>query len=168
MDCVGEKRETHKAKGLANPSGSSNFYDHDFRCALWPCASLHVYIIALQPFASSAVSCSPSMASVPTAVPASILEVLGAWALRQSQTVPQRLVDAEKILEVLDTASLFDALMLSCPFRDRKNLSYLGGIRCSVEDVGSPAPYAGLSLPKRRPPSAARPCYIYLKPCKKL
>ena len=86
------------------------------------------------------------MASVPTAVPASILEVLGAWASRQSQTVPQRLVDAEKILEVLDTASLFDALMLSCPFRDRKNLSYLGGIRCSVEDVGSPAPYAGTEV----------------------
>ena len=28
--------------------------------------------------------------------------------------------------------------------------------------------HGGLSLPKRRPPSATRPCYIYLKPCKKL
>ena len=40
------------------------------------------------------------------------------------------------------TASLFDALMLCCPLRDRENLSYLGGIRCSVEDVGAPAPCA--------------------------
>ena len=78
---------------------------------------------------------SPGMASVPTVVPTSIFQVLDAWAALQPQPLSENLADIERLFEALDTASLFDALMLCCPFRDRKKLSYLGGIRCLAYEL---------------------------------
>ena len=44
----------------------------------------------------------------------------------------------------LNLAGLYKLLLAECSSRDRKDLSYLGGIRLSPEDVGWPAPYAAV------------------------
>ena len=50
----------------------------------------------------------------------------------------------EAIFERLDMLLLFETLMHSCSARDRKDLSYVGGIRLSAADLGYPAPYANV------------------------
>ena len=49
----------------------------------------------------------------------------------------------ERISELLDLSGLFSALLLH-PRRDRKSLSYTGGIRVSGLDFGYPCPYGAL------------------------
>ena len=69
----------------------------------------------------------------------SLLVAMEEWAAKQPAALP----DALEISELLDlSSSLFSALLLH-PRRDRKSLSYTGGIRVSGLDFGFPCPYGG-------------------------
>ena len=57
--------------------------------------------------------------------------------------LPDALEAVERISELLDLSGLFSALLLH-PRRDRKSLSYTGGIRVSGLDFGFPCPYGAL------------------------
>ena len=76
-------------------------------------------------------------------VPAAILQVLEVWARTQPAGLPMELAHVEAVFERLDMLSLFEMLMGQCSYRDRKSLSYEGGIRCSPEDLGHTVGYAG-------------------------
>ena len=54
------------------------------------------------------------------------------WAAKQPAALPDALQPVERISELLDLSGLFSAL----PRRDRKSLSYTGGIRVSGLDFG--------------------------------
>ena len=64
------------------------------------------------------------------------------WAAKQP-ALPDALEAVERISELLDLSGLFSALLLH-PRRDRKSLSYTGGIRVSGLDFGFPCPYGAL------------------------
>ena len=65
------------------------------------------------------------------------------WAAKQPAALPDALEAVERISELLDLSGLFSALLLH-PRRDRKSLSYTGGIRVSGLDFGFPCPYGAL------------------------
>ena len=73
-----------------------------------------------------------------------LLVAMEEWAAKQPAALPDALVGAvERISELLDLSGLFSALLLQ-PRRDRKSLSYTGGIRVSGLDFGYPCPYGAL------------------------
>ena len=65
------------------------------------------------------------------------------WAAKQPAARPDALEAVERVSELLDLSGLFSALLLH-PRRDRKSLSYTGGIRVSGLDFGYPCPYGAL------------------------
>ena len=65
------------------------------------------------------------------------------WAIWQPAALPDALEAVERISELLDLSGLFSALLLH-PRRDRKSLSYTGGIQVSGLDFGFPCPYGAL------------------------
>ena len=67
------------------------------------------------------------------------------WAAKQPAALPDALEAVERISELLDLSGLFSALLLH-PRRDRKCLSYTGGIRVSGLDFGYPCPCGALAL----------------------
>ena len=72
---------------------------------------------------------------------------LAIWHLseaRASQFQASSLHGVEAVWKRLDLAGLYKLLLAECSSRDRKDLSYLGGIRLSPEDAGWPAPYAAV------------------------
>ena len=77
--------------------------------------------------------------------PPAILAVMERWArLQPLAALPVDLHGVEAVWKRLDLAGLYKLLLAECSSRDRKDLSYLGGIRLSPEDVGWPAPYAAV------------------------
>ena len=56
--------------------------------------------------------------------------------------MPDSLADVECICENLRLGPLFEQLLDEVPRKQRKELSYLGGIRISCLDVGYPCPYS--------------------------
>ena len=75
-------------------------------------------------------------------VPPAILAVMERWQPLAALCVDLHGVEA--VWKRLDLAGLYKLLLAECSSRDRKDLSYLGGIRLSPEDVGWPAPYAAV------------------------
>ena len=73
----------------------------------------------------------------------SLLVAMEEWAAKQPAALPDALEAVERIAELLDLSGLFSALLLH-PRRDRKSLSYTGGIRVSGLDFGFPCPYGAL------------------------
>ena len=73
----------------------------------------------------------------------SLLVTMEEWAAKQPAALPDALEAVERISELLDLSGLFSALLLH-PRRDRKSLSYTGGIRVSGLDFGFPCPYGAL------------------------
>ena len=73
----------------------------------------------------------------------SLLVAMEEWAAKQPAALPDALEAVERISELLDLSGLFSALLLH-PRRDRKSLSYTGGIRVSGLDFGFPCPYGAL------------------------
>ena len=69
----------------------------------------------------------------------SLLVAMEEWAAKQPAALPDALEAVERISELLDLSGLFSALLLH-PRRDRKSLSYTGGIRVS----GLDCPYGAL------------------------
>ena len=67
----------------------------------------------------------------------SLLVTMEEWAAKQPAALPDALEAVERISELLDLSGLFSALLLH-PRRDRKSLSYTGGIRVSGLDFGFP------------------------------
>ena len=72
----------------------------------------------------------------------SLLVTMEEWAAKPA-ALPDALEAVERISELLDLSGLFSALLLH-PRRDRKTLSYTGGIRVSGLDFGFPCPYGAL------------------------
>ena len=72
-----------------------------------------------------------------------LLVAMEEWAAKQPAALPDALEAVERISELLDLSGLFSALLLH-PRRDRKSLSYTGGIRVSGLDFGYPCPYGAL------------------------
>ena len=72
-----------------------------------------------------------------------LLVAMEEWAGKQPAALPDALEAVERISELLDLSGLFSALLLH-PRRDRKSLSYTGGIRVSGLDFGFPCPYGAL------------------------
>ena len=70
----------------------------------------------------------------------SLLVAMEEWAAKQ---LPDALEAVERISKLLDLSGLFLALLLH-PRRDRKSLSYTGGIRVSGLEFGFPCPYGAL------------------------
>ena len=68
-----------------------------------------------------------------------LLVAMEEWAAKQPAALPDALEAVDRISELLDLSGLFSALLLH-PRRDRKSLSYTGGIRVS----GHPCPYGAL------------------------
>ena len=60
----------------------------------------------------------------------SLLVTMEEWAAKQPAALPDALEAVERISELLDLSGLFSALLLH-PRRDRKSLSYTGGIQVS-------------------------------------
>ncbi|CAE7268528.1 cal-1, partial [Symbiodinium sp. CCMP2456] len=58
--------------------------------------------------------------------------------------LPDSLRDVETIWEHLDLAALWSSLLERHDRKERKKLSYFGGIRTSTDDVGSPCPYGNV------------------------
>ena len=73
----------------------------------------------------------------------SLLVTMEEWAAKQPAALPDALEAVERISKLLDLSGLFLALLLH-PRRDRKSLSYTGGIRVSKLDFGFPCPYGAL------------------------
>ena len=72
-----------------------------------------------------------------------LLVAMEEWAAKQPAALPDALEAVERISELLDLSGLFSALLLH-PRKDRKSLSYTGGIRVSGLDFGFPCPYGAL------------------------
>ena len=70
-----------------------------------------------------------------------LLVAMEEWAAKQPAALPDALEAVERIS--LDLSGLFSALLLH-PRRDRKSLSYTGGIRVSGLDFVFPCPYGAL------------------------
>ena len=77
-----------------------------------------------------------------------LLVAMEEWAAKQPAALPDALEAVERISELLDLSGLFSALLLH-PRRDRKRLSYTGGIRVSGLDFGYPCPYGALESYQR-------------------
>ena len=60
-----------------------------------------------------------------------LLVAMEEWAAKQPAALPDALEAVERISELLDLSGLFSAL-LPHPRRDRKSLSYTGGIRLRI------------------------------------
>ena len=58
----------------------------------------------------------------------SLLVTVEEWAAKQLAALPDALEAVERISKLLDLSGLFSALLLH-PRRDRKSLSYTGGIQ---------------------------------------
>ena len=72
-----------------------------------------------------------------------LLVAMEEWAAKQPAALPDALEAVERISELLDLSGLFSALLLH-PRRDRKSLSFPGGIRVSGLDFGHPCPCGAL------------------------
>ena len=77
------------------------------------------------------------------AISTAIVKIMENWAQWQRwPELPDSLADVERICELLRLGPLFEQLLDEVPRKQRKELSYLGGICISCLDVGYPCPYS--------------------------
>ena len=76
--------------------------------------------------------------------PPAIMAIMERWAHVQPLDLPTDLHGVELIWQRLDLAGLYARLLAESCYEDRKNLSYIGGIRVGPGDVGWPSLYAGI------------------------
>ena len=79
----------------------------------------------------------------------SLLVAMEEWAAKQPAALPDALEAVHRISKLLDLSGLFWALLLH-PRRDRKSLSYTGGIRVSGLDFPLPLRRFGVLFYKGR------------------
>jgi hypothetical protein len=77
------------------------------------------------------------------AISTAIVKIMENWAQWQRwPELPDSLADVERICENLRLGPLFEQLLDEVPRKQRKELSYVGGIRISCLDVSYPCPYS--------------------------